>query len=84
MQTFKIVWRLNGLMYVTHLLENKMAAWSDSPPRAGSEIVVIDKEMKEYSTAPLPAQYGPSPRKNNISAAGVRYLGVVFNVHKKY
>jgi hypothetical protein len=42
------------------------------------------------STAPLPAvrplspQYGPSPRQNNISAAGVRYLGVVFNVCKKY
>ena len=42
------------------------------------------------STAPLPAvrplspQYGPSPRQNNISAARVRYLGVVFNVYKKY
>jgi hypothetical protein len=32
---------------VTHLVENKMAAWSDSPTR-GLEIVVIDKEMKEY------------------------------------
>jgi hypothetical protein len=34
------------------------------------------------STAPPPAEYGPSPRQNNISAAGVRYLGVVFNVYK--
>ncbi len=57
MQTFRIVLRLNGLtyvtkefMYVTHLVENKMAAWSDSPTR-GSEIVVIDKEMKEYCTS---------------------------------
>jgi hypothetical protein len=32
------------------------------------------------SERPLPPQYGPSPRQNNISAAGVRYLGVVFNV----
>ncbi len=33
---------------------------------------------------PSPRQYGPSSRQNNISAAGVRYLGVVFNVYKKY
>jgi hypothetical protein len=33
--------------------------------------------------SPSPRQYGPSPRQNNISADGVRYLGVVFNVFKK-